>query len=122
MATESLKKLFDKVDFDTLLLNEEPTTTRTTKTLYGGRKISDYELLIFLVVRGSAPQGVRATQIVPRSIFANSGYGWVSMTEVDSANTQRWYEVSMVSDTQVQIQRSSNASGSNIFMYGIKLS
>lgn len=115
MAKDKIAKT--NFDFFTLLNQEEPTGTATSVTLYNGRKFSDYPLLLFMYTRGAY---FRATQIIPKNTFAAGTYG-VSMSDVDSVNTQRWCEVKYIDDTHVTLQCSSNAVGTNtkVYLYGI---
>ena len=94
----------------------DQNTSNTIKTIdvVSGRKISDFTLLFAIVIRGN---GERASSIIPIGKFRTGT--WVSLTEVDSANTQRWYEVKYVDDTHVTVQCSSNATGSGVYIYGL---
>lgn len=91
-------------------------TSNTIKTLnvVSGRKISDFSILFAIVIRGNYE---RASAIIPVGRFTDGM--WVSLTEVDSAKTQRWYEVKYVDDTHVTVQCSSNATGSEVHIYGL---
>ena len=119
MASGTIKKSISMLDYETLLNGVSPSTTSESKTIYNGRKLSDYVLYIATVIRGG---GVRCSVAVPRANFLTNS-DWISMTEVDSVNTQRWYEIHKSSDTQVTIQKSNSASSDNviIYLYGIKL-
>ena len=94
----------------------DQNTSNTIKTIdvVSGRKISDFTLLFAIVIRGN---GERASSIIPIGKFRTGT--WVSLTEVDSANTQRWYEVKYVDDTHVTVQCSPNATGSGVYIYGL---
>lgn len=103
-------------DYYTLVNGEPVTNTIKTITLLNGRKLSDYKFLIATVRRGNY---YRDTCIMPRNYFgAEIG---ISMTEVDSANTQRWYEIKYVSDTQVTIQASANVEGAYMALLGVNI-
>ena len=94
----------------------DQNTSNTIKTIdvVSGRKISDFTLLFAIVIRGN---GERASSIIPTGKFTTGT--WVSLTEVDSANTQRWYEIKYVDDTHITVQCSPNAEGSEVHIYGI---
>jgi hypothetical protein len=103
-------------DYYTLVNGERVVSTIRTITLLNGRKLSDYKFLIATVRRGDY---YRATCIMPRSyLVADIG---ISMTEVDSSNTQRWYEIKYVSDTQVTIQASANTDSAYIALLGVNI-
>ena len=115
MATGTIKKQFVGLTNWTLLNGGVPTTSVSNWDLYGSRKISDFDILYAVACRGDY---VRASQIMPRSLFTQ-GYIF-SLTEVDSLNTQRWYEITYVTDTRVKIQKSSSASEAcKLYLYGI---
>ena len=118
-SSQKIESLVNKdVNYITLLNGDAPTTSVVTKTLYSNRKISDYNVLLAIAKRGDF---TRVSSIVPRTLF-NSNIA-ISLTEVDSANTQRWYEIKYVSDTSVTIQKSSTASSDSVslYLYGIYL-
>lgn len=121
MATNKLQKLVipSIIQYDTLLNGEQPSTTSTSKTLFNGRKFSDYRWFVFVAERGG---GIRTTSIIPYARFSTNDH-WISLSEVDSANKQRWYEVHRTSDTTVTIQKSSTASSDSVslFVYGLYL-
>lgn len=73
------------------------SNTAKTITSYAGRKISDYALIIIMVYRNSI---VRGTLLVPVSVLKTMR---LNITEVDSINTQRWYECGYVSDTSITV-------------------
>jgi hypothetical protein len=103
-------------DYYTLVNGESVTNNIKTITLLNGRKLSDYKLLIATVRRG---KHYRDTCVIPRSyLVADIG---ISMTEVDSSNKQRWYEIKYVSDTQVTIQASANADSAYIALLGVNI-
>ena len=109
-------KINDKLDYYTLLNGETVTSTLTNKTLFGSRSISNYKLLLAVVKRGGV---LRVSLITVRGLFSENT-AVMSLTEVDSTNTQRWYEIKYVNDTKVSIQCSSNASGNaDIYLYGL---
>ena len=106
--------LNSKNDYFTLVNAQTASSTVATVTLYDGRKLSDYRYLLAIVRRGSY---YRTTMYIPRVLFdANVA---MSLTEVDSTNTQRWYEVKYVNDTHVTVQSSQNASNAQVWLYGI---
>jgi hypothetical protein len=94
----------------------DASTSNTTKqiSVATGRKISDFTILFAVVVRGG---GERVSSFIPVGRFTTGI--WVSLTEVDSANTQRWYEVKYVDDTHITVQCSSNAEGSDVRVFGL---
>ena len=94
----------------------DASTSNTTKQIAvaTGRKISDFSILFAVVVRGG---GERVSSFIPVGRFTTGI--WVSLTEVDSANTQRWYEVKYVDDTHITVQCSSNAEGSDVRVFGL---
>lgn len=97
-----------------LFSDQNASNTIKTLNVVSGRKISDFTFLFAIVIRGF---GERASSFIPIGKFRTGT--WVSLTEVDSANTQRWYEVKYVDDTHVTVQCSSNAEGSEVHIYGI---
>lgn len=103
-------------DYYTLVNGEPVTNTVKTITLLNSRKLSDYKFLIATIKRGDY---YRDTCIIPRSYLV-AGVG-ISMTEVDSVNAQRWYEIKYVSDTQVTIQASANVSDAYIALLGVNI-
>ena len=108
-------KINDKLDYYTLLNGETVTSTLTNKTLFGSRKLSNYKLLLAVAKRGGV---LRVSLITAQGLFSGNT-AVMSLTEVDSSNTQRWYEIKYVNDTTVSIQCSSNASGADVYLYGL---
>lgn len=108
-------KINDKLDYYTLLNGETVTSTLTNKTLFGSRKLSNYKLLLVVAKRGGV---LRVSLITAQGLFSGNT-AVMSLTEVDSSNTQRWYEIKYVNDTTVSIQCSSNASGADVYLYGL---
>ena len=109
-------KINDKLDYYTLLNGESVTSNLTNKTLYGSRSLSDYHLILAVVKRGGV---MRSSLMTVRGLFTQNT-DVISLTEVDSVNTQRWYEIKYVDSTTVSIQCSSNASGNaDIYLYGL---
>lgn len=103
-------------DYYTLVNGESVTSTIKTITLLNSRKLSDYKFLLACVRRGNY---YRDALVIPRSYFgAEIG---ISMTEVDSVNAQRWYEIKYISDTQVTIQASANVEGAYIALLGVNI-
>lgn len=100
-----------KLDYYTLINGETVTPTLKTKTLFNNRKFSDYKMILAIVKRSGL---FRASMFIPVAPFDN-----ISLFEVDSSNTQRWYEVKYVNDTSVTIQSSSNATDGQLWIYGI---
>lgn len=103
-------------DYYTLVNGESVTSTIKTITLLNSRKLSDYRFLLACAKRGDFYRGAL---VIPRSYFI-AGVG-MSMTEVDSVNAQRWYEIKYVSDTQVTIQASANVSDAYVYLLGINI-
>ena len=99
------------------LLYSSITPTQTTVTTEQNRKFSDYNILFFIVKRGDY---TRTTQILTSPLFRNGGF-IPNLTEVDSLNIQRWYEVRFVSDTSVKVQSSSNVTDAYVYIYGMKV-
>ena len=109
-------KINDKLDYYTLLNGETVTSTLTNKTLFGSRKLSNYKLLLAVAKRGGV---LRVSLITAQGLFSGNT-AVMSLTEVDSSNTQRWYEIKYVNDTTVSIQCSPNASGNaDVYLYGL---
>lgn len=102
-----------KIDGYTLV-NFASASAGTIST-YNSRSFSDY---IWLVAEWVVNSSIRATMMFRRADFENAPY--VSLFYVDSANTQRWCELSYVDDTTLSITASSNASG-NIALFGLAL-
>ena len=102
------------INYWSLFADQNTSNTIKTLDVVSGRKISDFTVLFAIVVRGG---GERTSSLIPIGRFTNGI--WVSLSEVDSANTQRWYEVKYVSDTQVTVQCSPNATGSEVHIYGL---
>ena len=110
----SLNDRISNIDYFTLINAENITPTLTTFTLYQGRRLEDYKYALAIVKRGTY---YRASMLIPVSlIYAN---GNISLTEVDSTNTQRWYEIKYVNPTTVTIQSSSNATDAIVWLYGV---
>lgn len=117
LSAKQGKQLDTKInnkDYFTLINAESITSTARTVTLYNGRNLDDYKYALAVVKRGSY---YRASMLLPVPLFSASGN--FSLTEVDSVNTQRWYEIKFVSSTSVTIQASSNVSDAEIWLYGI---
>ena len=93
-----------------ILFANNTTSTIQTYEAIPGRKISDFGLLVFVAIRGGA---VRASIFHTTAGFANGTF--VELTEVDSANTQSWYEIKYVDDTHVTVQTKVTA---NVIVYG----
>jgi len=104
------------VDYYTLLYSSI-TPTQTTKTTEQSRSLAECNILFFVIMRGGY---IRVTQIIPSTQFRNGDF-IPNLAEVDSINTQRWYEVRFVSDTSVKLLSSSNATDAYIYIYGIRL-
>lgn len=103
------------IEYYTLLNGEDVTSTLTEVTLYNGRNLANYSKLLAVVKRGYF---YRASMFIITGLFGNNSH--ISLTEVDSSNTQRWYEIKYVSNTKVSLQASSNAgSGCMIYLYGL---
>lgn len=102
---------YAKIDYYTLINGETVSATLQTKTLFNNRRFSDYKLVLAIVKRGGL---FRTSMFIPVALIDN-----ISLFEVDSTNTQRWYEVKYVSDISVTIQASSNATGAQLWLYGI---
>ena len=100
----------------TLVNGESVSNTQKTVTLLNGRKLSDYTLLLMLVKRGGY---YRTSLLMPRPLF-NAGDA-LDITEVDSANVQRWYDLAYISNTQVRIQSSANVTDTMVYLYGINI-
>ena len=100
----------------TLLNGVSVSNTREAKTLHGSRKLSDYPLYLAFVRVGS---GLRASMMLPKTMF-QYGSDQISLFYVDAANTQRWFEITWKSDTEVYVQSSSNvANSTTIWLFGI---
>lgn len=89
------------------------TTSAVTHTLYANRKFGDYSLLVATI----EDTYIRATCVIPRSVFVSPMP--ISMSWVDSVNTQRWVELSYVSDTSYSVIGSSNADGKYVRLIGL---
>ena len=100
-----------KIDGFTLV-NFASVSAGTIST-YDSRSFSDY---VWLVAEWLVNNNIRATMIFRRVDFENASY--VSLSYVDSTNTQRWCELSYVDDNTLSISASGNASG-NIALFGI---
>lgn len=85
-------------------------STLQTYTAISGRKISDFGLIVCVVIRGGA---IRATMFHTVAGFANGVF--LELTEVDSTNNQSWYEVKYVDDTHITVQSNRTA---NVILYG----
>lgn len=96
------------------LLSVTASNTKTTYTING--LVSDYKLILVCVYRGAI---IRNSTLVPYGLFAVTDRV-TSITEVDSQTTQRWYEVTYISDNALAIQCRDNAAGALINVYGIK--
>ena len=100
----------------TLLNGESVSNTKTTKTLYSGRKLSDYKIYMAVI---KVSEAVRTCFTVPSQQFQSGRK--LSLFYVDSVNTQRWFEISYKSDTTVDIQSSTNvANDTTVWLYGVK--
>lgn len=110
----TLNSKVNNMDYYTLLNGENITPNLTTVTLYGGRNLNSYKYLLAVVKRGTY---YRTTMYIPTALFQMNDA--MSLAEVDSSNTQRWYEVKYVNATRVNIQASSNVSDASIWLYGI---
>lgn len=110
MAVSTIKNT--KTNYDTLV-NNVASNAGDVNT-FGGRLISSYELLLVVARVSGTP---RATLLVPRGIFTSASYSEASW--VDSTNVQRWVDVKYVSDTQLNISCSSNATATTTSVYGI---
>lgn len=95
------------------LLNGAGVNAGTVST-YSSRNISDYKCLVAEWIVNNA---IQATGIVRLGSF--KAFNNLSLFYVDSVNTQRYCELSYISDTTIKLLSSSNASGV-IFLYGIK--
>lgn len=82
------------------------------------RKFSSYQYLNFeLLVNNKT---VRDTKLVPRNRFTDHSY-IVILSYVDSANVQRWVEVTFNDDTSFYMIGSSNiADNTNVVITGLK--
>ena len=110
-----ISALNSKLDYKTLLNGETVTSTSTNKTLYNGRKFSDYKLILAIVKRSNI---YRASMMIPIGLFTTGTE--TLLFEVDSIITQRWYDIVYINDTTVAIQCSENAnSNSIIYLYGV---
>ena len=114
MATSTISKPLKYIPSNYQLLNQSATGNKTNHTTYLNRKISDYYVLFIIALRNGI---YRTSFIIPVTVFQTGAE--VDLTEVDSANTQRWYGVRYVNDTTISIQCSSNAEGSMIMIYGL---
>ena len=113
MAVDKLLKV--KPTWWTLLNGSSITSTEATVNTLSGRKFSDFAAVLICINRGNI---IRVTQEVPLTLFSNANY-FCSLNEVDSANTQRYYEVHYVSDTSVKIKSSPNAGTAYVYVYGL---
>ena len=112
MATGSVKKPISSIEYYTLVNGESVGTGNVT--LYSGRKLSDYKLLLAM---WRVNNTTRATAVFrPADIQA----GNIELFYVDSANVQRWADLNYQSDTVVRLLCSSNAGGS-MFLLGYKI-
>lgn len=73
------------------------------KTIISGRKLSDFNMLIIQWFRYRT---IRESMIVTTPQL--SGGNTCELVDVDSSNTQRWIDITYVSDTEVTITASSN--------------
>ena len=106
----------NKLDYFTVVNSYSATTTKTSVATYSSRKFSDYKMLMFLVYDTS---GYRASMFLPRGTFTSSTSMYVSLTWVDSSNTQYWVEITYKDDTHCYIQAKSNATGKVVNVYGL---
>lgn len=82
-------------------------------TIHGGRKLSDYKVLI---AEWKVNGAIRATAICRKDSFVAATN--LSLFYVDSGNTQRYVEVAYNDDTDVTLTASGNASG-NLYLFGV---
>lgn len=106
----------NKLDYFTVVNSYSATATKTSVATYSSRKFSDYKMLMFLVYDTS---GYRASMFLPRGTFTSSTSMYVSLTWVDSSNTQYWVEITYKDDTHCYIQAKSNAAGKVVNVYGL---
>lgn len=111
-----IKSSLSAKGYYTLLNGVSVSNTREAKTLHGSRKLSDYPLYLAFVRVGS---GLRASMMLPKTMF-QYGSDQISLFYVDASNTQRWFEITWKSDTEVYVQSSSNvANSTTIWLFGI---
>ena len=110
-----LNALNSKLDYATLINGETITSTSTNKTLYNGRKFSDYRLILAIVKRVNS---YRASMMIPIGLFASDRE--TLLFEVDSINSQRWYNIVYINNTTVAVQCSANADSEGyLYIYGM---
>lgn len=112
-----LSDSFHGLDWYTLLSGTRASTTKTETAIMTGRSISDYNLILILF-SDSNDSYVRSSMIVSTDVFTQKP---ASPSYVNSASQQFWLEVTYASESSVYLQTSSNAQGSTVRMYGIKL-
>lgn len=113
----ALRNSLSALGWYTLYEDHSVRSTDTTVTLILSRKLSDYDLLLFLF-RDANKSYIRMTGIAPLSMFTETAW---EGTYVNSTGTQFWVDCGRVSDTQIKIKGSANAVGGFFTLIGIKL-
>lgn len=109
------------LNYDTLINGVSPSTTAQGQAFYNGRSLANYRLFLIVLYRANI---IRASQLFTRAQEnPDNGFTTISISEVDSANTQRWVEITPSSDTGYVIQKSNNSASDNVVvnMYGLYL-
>lgn len=77
-SSKSTKQAIDEISakglaYRSLLTITAITTTSTTYNTYGGRKFSDYDILIFILTSDGYGNDYRETKVLPAGMFAQTG-------------------------------------------------
>lgn len=98
-------------------MNASASTTSASKTLQYSRKFSGYRYLLFVMYDNGSPKHIRDTSFVTREFFVYCTV--MTLSQVDSSNTQHWIEVAMTSDTTANVYCNSSTVGWYVNVYGI---
>lgn len=98
--------------WDTLVNGIDITAASGNQSYYQNRVAKNYNLINVIWIQGGY---VRTTDIMPLPQYIQRP---TLMTYVDTANTQRWMQITHVNDGEFKIDHSDNSSG-QLYIFGI---
>ena len=106
----------ESIQYWTLFNGIHGTTSGSNQDSYNSRKISDFNILIFVIKYGNF---IRNSLIVPRTIFISETVGIPELWFQDANGVHYWFDIKYVSDTRVNVKCSNNGIDGAIYIYGI---
>lgn len=106
----------EAIQYWTLFNGIHGTTSGSNQDSYNARKISDFNILFFVVKYNNY---IRNSLIIPKTVFVNETLGILELSFHDANGVYYWFDIRFVSDTRVNVRCSGNGSDGTIYIYGI---